>query len=52
MGAGIVIAEKNTYSLRMDNLKEVVKHMRRDADEAWERIMDVATNIDEKLGLK
>lgn len=52
MGAGIVVAERNAYSLRMDNLEEMVTHMKRDADDAWERIMAVAKDIDGKLGLK
>jgi len=51
MGAGIVVADRNAYSLRMDNLEEMVEHLKRDADEAWSRIMSVAKDIDEKLGL-
>ena len=51
MGAGIVIVERNKYSLRMDNLQEMVDHLKRDADEAWGRISAVAKDIDKKLGL-
>jgi predicted transcriptional regulator len=52
MLAGIVVSEHNRYFLRMDSLEEMVNYMKRDADEAWSKIMDVAKDIDSKLGLK
>jgi len=51
MSSGIVIQERSKYSLRMDSLKSMVEHIRRDADEAWDKLMEVAKDIDEKLGL-
>jgi len=52
MNSGIVIREHNRYILRMDSLEEMVKHIKRDAEEAWGRLREVARDIDEKLGLK
>lgn len=52
MTSGIVISERNRYSLRMDNLEEMVDHIKRDVDEAWLKLREVAKDIDEKLGLK
>lgn len=51
MDSGMVVSEKNKYVLRMDSLEEVVEHMKKDADDAWERLREVARDIDEKLGL-
>jgi predicted transcriptional regulator len=51
MDSGIVISERNKYFLRMDTLEEMVDYLKRDADEAWARISDVAKDIDGKLGL-
>jgi predicted transcriptional regulator len=52
MSSGIVISEKNTYSLRMDSLQQMVDHLKNDADDAWTRIKAVAKDIDQKLELK
>jgi predicted transcriptional regulator len=52
MSAGIVVAEHNKYFLRMDNLEEMVDYLKKDADNAWERIREVAKDIDSKLGLE
>ena len=52
MSSGIVVSEHNEYSLRMDNLEKMVEHIKRDADDAWEKLREVAKDIDEKLGLK
>ena len=52
MSSGIVVKEHNRYILRMDNLEEMVEHIKRDADEAWDKLREVARDIDEKLGLK
>ncbi|MBN2142227.1 winged helix-turn-helix transcriptional regulator [Candidatus Woesearchaeota archaeon] len=51
MDSGIVRMDRNKYFLRMDSLEEMVDYLKRDADEAWDRIRGVAKNIDEKLGL-
>ena len=50
--SGIVVNEKNKYFLRMDTLQEMVDYMKRDADQAWDRIKEVAKDIDGKLGLE
>jgi predicted transcriptional regulator len=52
MDSGIVITDHNKYLLRTDNLEEMAKHMKRDVDEAWDKLLEVAKDIDEKLGLK
>lgn len=51
MDSGIVRVERNKYFLRMDSLQEMVDYLKRDADDAWTRIKDVARDIDKKLGL-
>jgi len=51
MESGIVVSERNKYVLRMDTLEEMVSHMKRDVDEAWGKLMEVAKDIDQKLGL-
>jgi predicted transcriptional regulator len=51
MDSGIVVSDRNKYLLRMDTLEEVVEHMKRDVDEAWDKLMEVAKDIDDKLGL-
>ena len=52
MSSGIVIKEHNRYILRMDNLEEMVDYIKRDVDQAWDKLKEVAKDIDEKLGLK
>ena len=52
MTSGIVVKERNKYLLRMDNLEEMVEHIRRDVDEACSKLREVARDIDDKLGLK
>lgn len=52
MSSGIVVQERNRYLLRMDSLEEMVEHIKRDADEAWELLRTVAKDIDSKLGLE
>jgi len=51
MSAGIVVSEKNRYSMRMDTLAGMVDYMKGDADSAWNKLKDVAKDIDQKLGL-
>jgi predicted transcriptional regulator len=50
--SGIIVNEKSKYFLRMDTLEEMVDYLKRDADQAWQRIREVAKDIDEKLGLR
>lgn len=52
MSSGIVVKEHNKYILRMDNLEEMVDFIKRDVDQAWKKLREVAKDIDEKLGLK
>ena len=51
MSSGIVVSDRNKYILRMDNLEGIVDYMKKDADAAWDRLREVAQNIDRKLGL-
>ena len=51
MSSGIVVQERNRYSLRMDSLEEMAEHIKMDVDEAWDKLLEVARDIDEKLGL-
>ena len=51
MSSGIVVQERNRYSLRMDSLEEMAEHIKMDVDEAWDKLLEVARDIDQKLGL-
>ena len=52
MDSGIVVFDRNKYVLRMDTLQEMVDHIKRDADETWNKLREVAKDIDQKLGLE
>ena len=49
--SGIVRMERNKYFLRMDSLEQMVDYLKRDADDAWGRLKEVAKDVDFKLGL-
>jgi len=51
MESGIVVAHKNKYMLRVDNLKELIKEVEADIKRTCDGLMDVADDIDKKLGL-
>jgi len=51
MDSGIVVNDRNKYVLRMDNLEEMVEHLKSDVDEAWGKLMEIAKDIDQKLEL-
>lgn len=51
MEAGIVIAEKNRYFLRVDRLEQLVKEIRKDILRTIDDLEDMAKKIDEGLGL-
>ena len=51
MESGIVVSDRNKYLIRMDTLTEMVEHIKRDVDEAWGKLREVAKDIDGKLGL-
>ena len=50
MDAGIVIKEANGYILRDTNLERVVGRIKHDLDMAMNDLMEVAKDVDEKLG--
>jgi predicted transcriptional regulator len=49
--AGIILAIRNKYLLRTDNLKKLVDELRRDMDTAFKNLVDIAQIVDDKLGL-
>ncbi len=50
MDSGIVIRERTGYLLRENTLQQVVRDMKRDVEQMFIEMMDVAQEIDEKLG--
>lgn len=50
MDAGIVIKEANGYILRDTNLERVVGRIKHDLDMAMNDLLEVAKDVDEKLG--
>ena len=51
MESGIVIHEGNTYTLRVENLKDLIDEVERDIKRACEDLKDIAKEIDARLGL-
>jgi predicted transcriptional regulator len=51
MEAGLVIHEKNSYTLRVENLKSLVDEIEKDVKRACEDLKEIAKEIDEKLHL-
>ena len=51
MESGIVIHEGNNYTLRVENLKNLIDEVERDIKRACEDLKDIANEIDERLGL-
>ena len=49
MGAGIVLREHGGYILRESNLERLMTEVKRDIDRAFEGIIEVAHEIDQKL---
>jgi predicted transcriptional regulator len=49
--AGIVIPQRNTYLLRVDNLKALVDELRKDLRRTMDDLEQVAEQIDSWLGL-
>ncbi len=51
MAAGLVIHEKNTYLLRVENLQSLIAEIEEDLRRTCESLRNVANEIDEKLRL-
>jgi biotin operon repressor len=51
MDAGIVENLRNGYSLRMDNMEELLELVRADINKTIDELRDVARNVDRELGL-
>ncbi len=51
MESGIVVAYKNKYMLRVDNLKELINEVEADLKRTCDGLKAVAEDIDKKLGL-
>ena len=51
MEAGIVVAHKNRYMLRVDNLKELIDEVERDIKRTCDDLKLIADDIDKRLGL-
>ncbi|MBU0456649.1 MAG: HTH domain-containing protein [Nanoarchaeota archaeon] len=50
MESGIVIREKKGYLLRENRLHNIIKNIKRDLENIFEELEDVAKDIDQKLG--
>ena len=51
MSAGIVVNERNTYLLRVDNLEALVDELKADVSRTMDDLRKVAEEIDKTLGL-
>ena len=51
MDAGLVVADKKKYLLRVSNLGVLIDELERDTTRALEDLKNVAQKIDQKLGL-
>ena len=51
MSSGIVVSQNNKYMLRVDNLKDLVDEIKRDVDRSFNKVHNVAKEIDGALGL-
>lgn len=51
MESGIVVAHKNRYMLRVDNLTELISEVEEDIKRTCNDLKRVADNIDKRLGL-
>ncbi len=50
MNSGIVTREKGGYLLRETNLQDLIKDMRRDMEGVFSQLLEVAKEVDDKLG--
>ncbi|MBN1503007.1 ArsR family transcriptional regulator [Candidatus Woesearchaeota archaeon] len=51
IGSGLVVSRQNTYSLKVDNLKELVDEVERDINRTMRKLKDVAEGLDDRLDL-
>jgi len=51
MEAGLVVHDKNNYMLRVDNLKMLVSELEKDIHRTLEDLKEVASGIDDWIGL-
>lgn len=51
MESGIVVHEKNSYMLRVDNLRELIDEVERDIKRACDDLRTIAEDIDKWLGM-
>jgi len=51
MESGIIVSEKNTYTLSVDSLEELVELVRGNVNKTFDTLKRVARNIDGKLEL-
>ena len=49
--AGIIVASKNKYILRVDKLEHLIQEIRKDLQRTMDDLQDVAEDIDKWLGL-
>lgn len=49
--SGLVIVDRNKYSLKVNNLKELVDVVHKDVDRAFTQLEDVGDKLDKMLGL-
>ncbi len=52
MESGLVVNERNRYMLRVDNLKSLINEVEKDIERACDDLKDVASEIDNRLGLE
>ncbi len=52
MEQGIIVNKDNKYYLRVNNLEELVKTLRRDIDEVFNELKEMAEELDKELNLK
>src|SRR3989344_8139334 len=51
MESGLVVNERNAYTLRVDSLKSLIEEMEKDIKRATEDLKEIAKDIDGRLGL-
>jgi predicted transcriptional regulator len=49
--AGIVITLRNKYTLRADTLEKLIIELKKDMDDSFSKLKEVASRIDNKLGI-
>ncbi len=50
MDSGIVVRERSGYILRENNLQKIIDDIKRDMEKTFSELMEVAKDVDEKLG--